>query len=765
VNLRGTAFLPRVRLSEEAFRTRHRALRWVLWAQFPLIALVMASSGTSAASHHTMPGMVGVDGGGVVTVTTLGLVACALASLVVRPPRAAAAVVSLGLLLAAALMTAVSGGRTELHFAFFLVVGLVSLYQDWLPLALAFVLVVVHHLAMGLHDPTLLFSDADAKRDWLGLTALHAGFIFGSCVIQVVYWRFAARAQEETDRVRAEAQQALRRSAERYETLVQESSDIITVVDSSGKVTSVSAAVHRVMGYRPEQLAGARYRTLVHPDDRGRLEATGQRAEVRLRHADGAWHWHDMAIRDLSANPAVGGWVVNHRDVTERRVFQDRLEHEATHDALTGLVNRGELIRALDAHMAAAAGDLAVLYLDLDGFKQINDTYGHEAGDALLVAVARALHRCVLGSDVVGRLGGDEFAVVLTRAPGADGAITVANRIIAELARPVLISGRETAARTSIGIALAGPGPIDTDVLLHRADTAMYHAKRDPESSWRLYVEGLHDPDHGQPALEDELRAAIDGGELRVLYQPQVALETGEPFGVEALVRWQHPTRGLLLPEHFLALAEQAGLVTGLDHWVLAHSCAAMARWRGTRTGRLGLAVNLSPRHLREPGAADRILAVLREHDFPADDLTVEITESAALDADTLTPALARLRDHGVRIALDDFGTGHSSLRHLTDLPVDALKLEECFVAELDGTPERSAVAQAVIRLGQVLHLDTIAEGVETAEQARELTLLGCRAAQGFHFAPPLPEEEAMGAALHSGASGAVEGAAGAVEA
>lgn len=738
------ALMPHARLSDQAFGSRHRALRLVLWVQFPVLAAL------AALGHdlHAPDGGFGTTA--FVALMALTLASCALGSLIVHARRAASVLVSLGLLISSALLVTIGGGRTDLHFAFFLTVGLISLYQDWLLLALSVVLVVVHHLAMGLLDPMMVYSEPRAGHDFVLLAALHSGFVLGYGAIQIVYWRFAEQAQAETDRVRAAAGQTLRRHAERFEALVQDSFDVIAVVDRVGKIISVSAAVERVMGYSPESLVGTSYPALFHPDDLHRLDlalAQGEyRIEIQARHADGSWHWHDMALRDLTGNPAVGGWVINHRDITERRIFQDKLEYDATHDALTGLANRGELLRRLQqelARTAATGAGMAVLYLDLDNFKQVNDVAGHETGDALLVSTARGLLDCVLGSDTVGRLGGDEFAVVLSRIGGIDEAAAVAARISAALTAPIEINGHAIVPGVSIGIALARDG-ITGDVLLHQADTAMYHAKRDPAAGWRCYVEGLHDPSVSAAALEDDLLRAADDDQLRVHYQPMVNLVTGELTGFEALVRWEHPALGLLQPDDFIKLAEQSHHIAAVGDWVLSTACQAVRRWQrrlaaGTR---LGLSVNLSTRQLDQPDSVDRITAILHRTGFSPGDLSLEVTEGASLDQDDVIDRLGLLQRHGIRIALDDFGTGRSSLRHLSRLPVDILKVDRHFVAELDGSRIGSAVAEAVIRLGHILNLDTVAEGIETAAQAAELTLLGCRAGQGFFYAHPLSPEQ-----------------------
>jgi diguanylate cyclase (GGDEF)-like protein/PAS domain S-box-containing protein len=508
----------RARLTDEAFRARHRVLRIILWLQLPILALVaILIADDSGAGDMTMPGMDHAMGGEwVVRSMAVAMTACAVASVVVRSRRTGAAVVSLGLLLSSALLVSIGGGRTDLHFGFFLMVGLISLYQDWVPLLMAVVLVTAEHLVMGELAPAMLYSDARAQTGPVSYALLHAGFVLGTCAVQVAYWRFVDQADQETDRVRAEAEQLLRRTAERFEALVQDSTDVILVVGTAGHITSASTAVLRIMGYRPNDLIGTRYRDLIHPDDHADLDFD-KAAEVRVRHADGGWHWHDVNARDLSANPAVAGFVVNHRDVSERRTFQERLVYEASHDALTALANRAELLRVLEYQLGAAASGVAVLYLDLDGFKQVNDTYGHEAGDALLVSVAGSMQRSVLGADTAGRLGGDEFGVVLTQVRSADDAVAVARRILAELAQPVPFNGGVLQPRASIGIALAAGRPLATDELLHRADTAMYHAKRDAGSQWRVYADGMHDPSRGTTTLD----------ELRLHHQPVVTPDRG----------------------------------------------------------------------------------------------------------------------------------------------------------------------------------------------------------------------------------------------
>ncbi|NMO50136.1 diguanylate cyclase [Actinoplanes sp. TBRC 11911] len=422
-------------------------------------------------------------------------VACTAAANLISSRRAGSLVVSLGLLLASAALVHAGGGLTDLHFSFFVVLGLISLYQEWLTLVLSVALVAAHHIVVGIIVPELVFSETQAFQHPVFFGLLHAVFVLAMCAVQLAYWRFIRRAEDETHSVQERAAEKLRRREERYRALVQDSCDVISVVDRDGVIESVSPAVQVVMGYRPEDLEGTSYHALIHPEDLTAMQAfhgsgaSERRAEVRTRHADGTWHWHDVTLRDLTDNPAVGGIVISHRDVTERREFQDLLQHEAAHDVLTGLLNRGALLKALDQAVDAlpAGRRLAVLFIDLNDFKPINDTLGHEAGDNLLIAVGHALQRSVLGADVVGRLGGDEFAVVLGDITAPDNAIAVATRILSALSEPITIGATAIRCSASIGIADTGPDRIGVDELLRRADAAMYQAKRAKDTGWAMH--------------------------------------------------------------------------------------------------------------------------------------------------------------------------------------------------------------------------------------------------------------------------------------
>ncbi|MFD0516595.1 putative bifunctional diguanylate cyclase/phosphodiesterase [Paractinoplanes durhamensis] len=435
------------------------------------------------------------------------------------------------------------------------------------------------------------------------------------------------------------------------------------------------------------------------------------------------------------------GVIVMTGAVVLRQIVAMRENHGlVVRDHLTGLANRLSVAPALEAavrrhHETGAAS--AVLVIDLDGFKKINDTRGHEAGDAMLVAFAEVLRATVRGSDVAARVGGDEFVVLLDRPGDIEQALAVAQRILDRAAEPRDVAGLPTPIRCSIGVVMTDP---ETDVatVRHRADMAMYAAKRAGTGRPEQWHPGLESATGAAETFDAEMLAAAAAGQLRLAFQPIVTLATGEITGVEALVRWEHPERGTLFPDTFIAAAERTGAIDGLGLWVLEQATRQTRQWQQEFGRRLYVSVNLSPYQLKSPGLTDAVLATLADAGLDPHDLVLELTESALVHESEGAGVLEVLRRHDIRIAVDDFGTGYSSLRYLTRLPIDILKLDRCFVSELNGEPQGSAVAEAVIRLAQALNLDTVAEGIEVPAQATELTLLGYRSGQGFHYARPL---------------------------
>jgi diguanylate cyclase (GGDEF)-like protein len=419
--------------------------------------------------------------------------------------------------------------------------------------------------------------------------------------------------------------------------------------------------------------------------------------------------------------------------LAELRRSEAQVKHQAAHDALTGLANRVLFNDQLRTALKRGVG-VAVLFVDLDDFKAVNDRFGHAAGDDLLTAVAGRLAACMRSGDTVARLGGDEFAVLLE---GADelAAVQTAERLIGALAAPLALPGTTVTVEASVGIAIAPRGTGDVGGVLRNADVAMYAAKEAGKGRFAVFEPGMHTRTLDRIEQEHELREALDRDQFVLRYQPIIELASGQPVGVEALVRWQHPTRGLLPPSEFIPRAETTGLIVALGRSILDKACAQAARWRGDTELRLG--VNLSARQLTDPGLFDDVVATLSATQLPADRLVLEITETALLN-NAPDRVLMELREVGVRIALDDFGTGYSSLEHLRRFPVDAIKIDKAFINHITGGLRESALARAIVQLGQTMGLATVAEGVETADQAVVLRELGCGYGQGYWFAKPM---------------------------
>jgi diguanylate cyclase (GGDEF)-like protein len=438
-----------------------------------------------------------------------------------------------------------------------------------------------------------------------------------------------------------------------------------------------------------------------------------------------------------AATAALRGDIERRQRVEEQlRERELELERMALHDPLTGLANRA----GLDAHLVQVVGrhtQIALLLIDLDDFKLVNDAYGHAAGDSMLSEFARIMLAAVRSGDVAARIGGDEFVVLITDMPDEPSAVATAQRILAgAAASPIRIGDDFLPVRASIGVATGRAGDTPKE-MLRRADIAMYHAKQLGTHGVQVHNAAMIDRRNVQSEFVEELAGALGRGELHVLYQPLVDLTNGRPLGVEALIRWQHPRLGPVSPAQFIPAAERSGMITEIGLFVLETACRQIVEWDDRY-----LSVNLSPRQLQEPTLVADVLDVLTRTGLEPHRLVLEITESALVDESDGIAKLAEFREHGVRVAIDDFGTGYSSLHYLTRLPVDILKIDRSFVAELNGTPEGSAITDAILRLSQVLHLTTVAEGIETASQAAELQLLGCGIGQGYLFAKPLPADQ-----------------------
>ena len=711
-------------------------------------------------------------------------------------------------------------------------------------------------LALGYLAPAVFTS--------VNMTVLLAGLAYTLPVCVLI----GESASWVSERVRR-SEQGMRRSEERFRSLVQNAADGITLVDADGKITYDSPAIESMLGYGPQERMGTRALDYVEPDDAVGLRQVilalpsegSARFEVRIRHRDGGWRWCDATLRNQLATPAVGSLVVNLADVTERKeatealaereasfrslfsanphpmwVFataslrflevneaairhyghsreeflslritdvthpEDRseleqaieahddelmtgawrhrvsdgrvidvemtshllefrgraaalvavrdvtdrnaldaqLRHQAFHDSLTNLANRALFTDRVDHALERRpnANSLALLLIDLDGFKTINDSLGHVVGDELLVKVAERLRLAVRPSDTVARLGGDEFAVLIEELQSPSASALAAERILGALSTPILVSGNELTIGASIGIAIAAEGASSSPgLLLRNADVAMYRAKADGKGTYRMFQPAMHGAALDRLELEADLRRGIEEGQFELHYQPIFALQTGDIVGCEALVRWNHPRRGTLGPDRFIAAAEEAGLIVPLGRWILEQACREL----GSRPD-LAISVNISARQLTESALATDVASVLSITGVDPARLTLEITESVLMrDTAASMRVVGELRRTGVRLSIDDFGTGYSSLSYLRTFEVDELKIDKSFIDALPLDRQGVALVEGIIGLAATLGLSTVAEGIETAAQQAILSALGCHLAQGFHLARPMP--------------------------
>jgi diguanylate cyclase (GGDEF)-like protein/PAS domain S-box-containing protein len=547
------------------------------------------------------------------------------------------------------------------------------------------------------------------------------------------------------------------RSASTFRSLVNNASDLITVVDAEGAITYQSPSSSNLLGLAPEPLVGKAFRELVDPDDRSFYDALlvnargadGLKGEFRLRHHDGSVRHVETIVSRLARDRTLGALLFNTRDVTDRRRLEDELQRQAFFDSLTGLSNRAVFRDRLEhalSRVARTREPIAVMLLDLDGFKVVNDSLGHDVGDELLVEAAhRILERC-RASDTVARLGGDEFAILLEDGVSNEAATSLAQRLHETLADPFEIRGREVFIGASIGIALDVAGDDAPDDLIRNADTAMYEAKAAGKGRSAIFHPAMHQRTLEFFEIHGDLQHALVRGEFVLHYQPIVDLTTGEVEAVEALVRWQHPTRGLLPPSTFIQVAEETGMIVPLGVWVLGEACRQTAAWRRSIPAAAGLSVNvnLSTRQLLEADLVPRVSEVLSESGLDPTALTLEVTEGSLMqDVEQTAAKLRALKELGIRLALDDFGTGSSSLGYLQQFPIDVLKIDKSFV---DGVAEpgsdASALVTAIIELARTLHLGTVAEGIETSAQVDALRPTSCQGGQGFLFARPLDRRD-----------------------
>ena len=574
--------------------------------------------------------------------------------------------------------------------------------------------------------------------------------IGGIVITAIVVIRQIAAVREN---VRLLSEQSKRENEARFEALVQHSSDVITIVDPDTVIRYASPTVLQIFGHQPHEIEGKRLAELVHPDDVPRTlsffmsvlppGAVTTPAEWRMRHHDGGWRDVEVIGTNLLDQPTVRGIVLNTRDISERKALQAELTHQAFHDTLTGLANRALFLDRVTHALVLArrhSRTIAVIFLDLDNFKTVNDSLGHAQGDMLLIHTSERMQTAVRTADTIARFGGDEFAILIEDASDNDAAMTVVERVLELMRHPFHLDGKEVFASASIGIAVADTNHTASD-LLRNADMAMYIAKQSGKGQYRRYEARMHTEAMERLELEADLRHAIERDEFILRYQPIVALHTGEIAGVEALVRWNHPTRGMLSPLTFIPLAEETGLIVPLGRWVVREACRQAVGWQALRgEGQpLTLTINISGHQLQGEHVVDDVRRALSDSGLDPRQLVLEITESVLMQqSETILDRLHALKALGVRLAIDDFGTGYSSLGYLQRFPIDILKIDKSFVDDVGRGDSESALARAVIALGETLQLQTIAEGIELKQQLSGLQDLGCELGQGFFFDKPI---------------------------
>jgi diguanylate cyclase (GGDEF)-like protein/PAS domain S-box-containing protein len=543
--------------------------------------------------------------------------------------------------------------------------------------------------------------------------------------------------------------------SKRYATaLAANSADAVVVMDRTGRMINDGGRLADLLGLPGGNLCGIELIDLMDPIDQAEPAAVVERCllapgvtlqtELRLRHRDGHSFWLRARLLNLLDDPDIGGILVNLHDVTDRKQAEDELVHQAFHDSLTGLANRAlfrdRLEHAIRRGLRDGA-DSAVVFLDLDGFKNVNDSLGHDAGDDLLREAAARLVGAVRPGDTVGRLGGDEFAILVEHSHRPlDEVTAIADRVLQTLSEPVRLGEHEIVLTASLGIAVCA-GYTDSGHLLRDADVAMYRAKTMGKGRWVVFEPGMRAAAVERLELESDLRSALAEGRFFLVYQPVIELESERVVGFEALLRWRRPGHGVIAPDRFIPILEENGQIVPIGRWVLGEATRTAARWqRRVGTGRsLTMAVNVSARQLADPGLVDDVATALARSGLEPSCLVLEMTETVLVeDAETAAQRLGALRELGIRLAIDDFGTGYSSLSYLRQFPVDILKIDRSFINSITRRDQVPAIVRGLLDLGRTLELETVAEGVEHDFQRNRLRDENCTLAQGYLFAQPL---------------------------
>lgn len=559
---------------------------------------------------------------------------------------------------------------------------------------------------------------------------------------------------EAAQRVQRQLEGRLQASEGMVSLLAESGSDLTYIISRDGSFSYVSPSICKLTNYDPEDILAAQPGAFIHTDDVKMVQHAIDDAfnqpgisiplnDHRVRHRDLKWLYFEGSATCMMDGAHADNVVVTCHDVTERKRQEETIYRQANYDTLTGLPNRLMFADRLATALLRARRErnkIGLLFIDLDGFKKINDTLGHSAGDELLKQISNRLSLCVRQDDTIARLGGDEFTVILPNIRGPGDTEVVAKKIIESVRAPVSLADNEVYVSASIGITLYPDDADDEETLIKHADTAMYEAKAAGRRTYKFFTANMNAAAQEKMALEMELRAAIERDEFDIRYQPIVDLKSGQVTGAEALVRWNHPTRGYTGPDVFIPLAEEQGIIVPIGEWVLQKACETARRWRDSGRENLQMAINVSPRQCQEPDFESMAAAVLSQAGLPPQCVTLEITESLFIEGshESAVQALHGLREKGTLLSLDDFGTGYSSLSYLKRFPVDVLKIDREFVDDVTSSTEDQALCQAVIAMAHAFNLNVVGEGVETIEHAQILQQMGCDRAQGYLISKPL---------------------------
>lgn len=698
--------------------------------------------------------------------------------------------IAVGQLLMSALLIHLTGGRIETHFHVFGSLAFLAFYRDWRVILTGTLVTAADHFLRGLWWPQSIYGvQSGAAWRWLehaGWVVFEDIFLVLSCLSSQRELRQICQRDATLEKSNATLErevEARTASLRATNAALENAVEGISELDAMGCFRAVNGAFARMVGYEPEVLIGMSWHQVIAHDDRETLESGFQQillsdirteiprtqkavasgidreaAETRtqgkvemesegVRRDGSLFHCEVVLVPAHDDTGAVSGCYCFMKDVSERKRLEDQIVHQAFHDALSGLPNRLLFTDRVEQALARSQRlqrVVGVMFVDLDNFKFINDSMGHEQGDQVLMEVARRLQASVRPGDTVARMGGDEFTILLENIAEQEEAVLVAERLVQRLQEPVALEARPIIITCSIGLAVSAPDGSGVENLLRDADTAMYQAKLNGKAGYMVFDRSMNDRLVERVEIETGLRRALEQDELRVFYQPIMNLEKGTIEGAEALVRWEHPQLGLVSPAKFIPIAEETGLILPIGYWVLREACLQAKAWQEQRGSDLPfiMSVNLSGRQLQDAELCSMVASILQETGLPPACLKLEITESVMIgDIEATITRLNELKALGVLLAVDDFGTGYSSLSYLQRLPVDTVKIDQSFIKVMGSEQQPAAIVNAIINLCRVMNLNVTGEGIENTDQLVQLQALGCDFGQGYLFAKPITDE------------------------